>query len=235
MRKSAKKQQSQVQTIRRTVSSRNVTQDSGNIINIWKGCRWFYRQCRRTFCYFLRPDFKKFLFGKLHLCPSIHRPVPIDKVFCTRCMLCLLQICYYPLLLGALMPLHSTAGVPNLGYMYPWGCICLSEGPTSTFKFSSLTVAVWWNVLLLSTMIDEEIFQDETILALQGRYLDPISALKQPKGIVKYSGAIPPSDLALFRLVWFTGRRRQYHSWTYIRFSFPNNSVPIALGIYLGL
>jgi len=23
---------------------------------------------------------------------------------------------------------HSRAGVPNLGYMYPWGYICLSEG-----------------------------------------------------------------------------------------------------------
>ena len=35
-------------------------------------------------------------------------------------------------------------------------------------------------------MIDEEIFQGETILALQGRYLDPISALKQAKDIFKY-------------------------------------------------
>jgi len=70
-------------------------------------------------------------------------------------------------------------------------------------------------------MIDEEIFQGETILALQGCYLDPISALKQAKDISKYSGAIPPSDLTLFRLVWFTGRRRQYHNWTYIGFSFP--------------
>ena len=59
-------------------------------------------------------------------------------------------------------------------------------------------------------MIDEEIFQGETILAVQGRYLDPISALKQAKDIFKYSGAIPPSGLALFRLVWFTGRRRRY-------------------------
>ena len=70
-------------------------------------------------------------------------------------------------------------------------------------------------------MIDEEIFQGETILALQGRYLDPISALKQAKDIFKYSGAISPSDLALFRLMWLTGRRRQCHNWTYIRFGFP--------------
>jgi len=70
-------------------------------------------------------------------------------------------------------------------------------------------------------MIDEEFFQDETILALQGRYLDSISALKQAKNIFKHSGAIPPSDLTLFHLVWFTGRRRQYHTWTYIRFGFP--------------
>jgi len=70
-------------------------------------------------------------------------------------------------------------------------------------------------------MIDEEIFQDEMILALQTRYLDPISALKQAKDIFKYSGTITPPDLSLFRLVWFTGRGRQYHNWTYIRFGFP--------------
>jgi len=45
MRKSAKKQQSQVQTIQRTVSSRNVTQDNGNINNFWKDCCWFCLQC----------------------------------------------------------------------------------------------------------------------------------------------------------------------------------------------
>jgi len=71
MRKSAKKQQSQVQTIQRIVSSRNVTQDSGNINNFWKGSRCFFRQRLRTFCYFLRPDSRKWLFGKLRLCPSI--------------------------------------------------------------------------------------------------------------------------------------------------------------------
>jgi len=69
--------------------------------------------------------------------------------------------------------------------------------------------------------MDEEIFQDETILALQGRHLDPITALKQAKDIFKCSGAIPPLVLALFRLVWFTGRGRHYHNWTYIRFGFP--------------
>jgi len=45
MRKSAKKQQSQIQTIQRTVTSRNVTQDNGNINNFWKGNRCFCRQC----------------------------------------------------------------------------------------------------------------------------------------------------------------------------------------------
>jgi len=70
-------------------------------------------------------------------------------------------------------------------------------------------------------MVDKEIFQGETILALQGGHLDPISALKQAKEIFKCSGAILPLDLALFRLVWFMGRGRQYHNWTYIRFDFP--------------
>jgi len=72
MRKSAKKQQSQVQTIQRTVTSRNVTQDNGNINKSGKGGRWFAvtRQCLRTY-YFLRTESRKWMFGKLHLCPSI--------------------------------------------------------------------------------------------------------------------------------------------------------------------
>jgi len=74
---------------------------------------------------------------------------------------------------------------------------------------------------LLSTTMNEEIFKNETIIAFQCRYLDPISALKQAKDIFKYSGAVPLPDLALFRIVWFTGRGRPYHNWTYIRFSFP--------------
>jgi len=68
--KSAKKHQSQFQTIQRTVTSRNVIQDNANINNFWKGSRWFCRQCLRTYYYFLRPSVK-WLFGKLHLCPSI--------------------------------------------------------------------------------------------------------------------------------------------------------------------
>jgi len=79
----------------------------------------------------------------------------------------------------------------------------------------------WWNILLLSTTMNKEIFQDETILALQGRQLDPITALRQAKDIFKYRGAMPPSNLALFRLISFTGKGRHYHNWTYIRFSFP--------------
>jgi len=41
MRILAKNQQSQIQTIQRTVTSRNVTQDNGNIHKFWKGSRWF--------------------------------------------------------------------------------------------------------------------------------------------------------------------------------------------------
>jgi len=90
MKKSAKKQQSQVQMIQRTVTSRNVTQDNIKINKFWKGSRWFCPQSLRTF-YFLWPESRKWLFGKLHLCYLKHRPVPIDQVFCARCMLCLLQ------------------------------------------------------------------------------------------------------------------------------------------------
>ena len=43
----------------------------------------------------------------------------------------------------------------------------------------------WWNVLLLSTVMNEEIFQNETIIALRGRHLDLISALRQAKDIFK--------------------------------------------------
>jgi len=71
MRKSAKKQQSQVQTVKRTVTGRKESQDNGKINDFWKGSRWFYRQCLWTFCYFLWPESRKWLFGKLHLCPSI--------------------------------------------------------------------------------------------------------------------------------------------------------------------
>jgi len=70
MRKSAKKKY-KIQTIQRTVTCRNVTQDNGNTNNFWKGNHWFCRQCLRTFCYFLRPESRKWLFGKLHLRQSI--------------------------------------------------------------------------------------------------------------------------------------------------------------------
>jgi len=84
MRKSAKKQQSQVQTIQRTVTCKNVTEDNGNINNFWKASRWFCRQCLKTFCYFLRPESRKWLFGKIHLWLSILTQtsrLPIDQVF----------------------------------------------------------------------------------------------------------------------------------------------------------
>jgi len=71
MRKSGKKQQSQVQTIQRTVTGRITTHDNDNTNNFWKGSRWFCRQYLMTVCYFLRPESIKWLFGKLHLCPSI--------------------------------------------------------------------------------------------------------------------------------------------------------------------
>jgi len=41
MKKTTKIQQSQVQTIQRTVTNRNKTQDNGNINKFWKGSCWF--------------------------------------------------------------------------------------------------------------------------------------------------------------------------------------------------
>jgi len=67
MRKLAKKQQSQAQTIQRTATSTNVIQDNGNINYFLKDSRWFCRQCLRTFRYFLRPESRIWQFGKLHL------------------------------------------------------------------------------------------------------------------------------------------------------------------------
>jgi len=66
MKKSAKKQQSHVPTIQRTITSKK-----RNINNLWKGSRWFIRQCLRSFYYFLRPERRKCLFRVLHLCRSI--------------------------------------------------------------------------------------------------------------------------------------------------------------------
>jgi len=92
MRKSAIKQQSQVQTMQRTVPSRNATQGNGNINNFWKGSRWFCLQCLRTFCHFLRQNQENgCLEDYIRVRAFKQRPIPIDQVFCTRCMLCLLQ------------------------------------------------------------------------------------------------------------------------------------------------
>jgi len=45
IRNSAKKQQSQVQTIQKTTTSRNVTEDNVKMYNFWKGSCWFCCQC----------------------------------------------------------------------------------------------------------------------------------------------------------------------------------------------
>jgi len=50
-------------------------------------------------------------------------------------------------------------------------------------------------------MFIEEVLHNETILALQGRPLDPISALRQAEDIFDYSGALLPPDNVTFRLV----------------------------------
>jgi len=47
-------------------------------------------------------------------------------------------------------------------------------------------------------MFIEEVLRNETILALQGRRLDPISALREAEDIFDYSGALLPPDNATF-------------------------------------
>ena len=78
-------------------------------------------------------------------------------------------------------------------------------------------------IMYLPSVLDvEEILQKETILALQGRRLDPISALQQAQDIFDYRGALLPLDNAAFRLVWFTGMERWYHNQVYIWFEYPS-------------
>jgi len=74
---------------------------------------------------------------------------------------------------------------------------------------------------LPSSMFIEEVLHNETILALQGRRLDPISALRQAEDIFDYTGALLPPDNATFRLIWFTGREQRYHNRICIRFEYP--------------
>ena len=81
------------------------------------------------------------------------------------------------------------------------------------------------NMYQSSILNAEEIFQDETVLALsrhrQGRRLDPVSALRQAEDIFNDSGALLPPENATFRLVWFLGRDRWYYNEVYIRFEYP--------------
>ena len=65
----------------------------------------------------------------------------------------------------------------------------------------------------------ENAFYNETILALWG--LDPRFALEQARAIFDASRAPLPPANAAFRLVWFLGKRRPYHTRSYIRFNFP--------------
>jgi len=110
MRKSVKKYQSQVQTIQRTVPSRNTTQANRNINNFWKCSLWFCIQCLSTFCYFLQQNQEN---GCLENCICVRafkrRPVPIDQVLCTR-MLCLLQSWQFQL---AALPMQTIQRAQN--------------------------------------------------------------------------------------------------------------------------
>jgi len=94
MRKSARKKQSQVQTIQRTVTVLAETElkitviqtTSGKVVagfavNAWGPFVVSYEQNQENVCL------------ENYICVRAlkHQPVPIDQVFCTHCMLCLLQ------------------------------------------------------------------------------------------------------------------------------------------------
>jgi len=83
----------------------------------------------------------------------------------------------------------------------------------------------------LSSALDiDGILRNETILALQGRRLDPISALRQAEDIFDYSGALLPPNNAVFRMVWFLGRDLHYHHRVYIRYEYP---IPDPLRVHV--
>ena len=92
MRNSAKKQQSQVQTIQRAVHSRNATQDNGNINNFWKGSRLAFNVWGPFVVSYDR-------IKKMAVCKTtfVSEHLNTDQfpltnwVLCTCCMLCLLQ------------------------------------------------------------------------------------------------------------------------------------------------
>jgi len=75
--------------IYRAVTSRSATQDHYNINEIWKGNCWF--SVDAFFISYDRNQENNCL--ENHICVGAfkHRPVPINHVLCTRCMLCLLQ------------------------------------------------------------------------------------------------------------------------------------------------
>jgi len=83
MRKSEENQQSHTQTIQITVTSRNVTGKAvvAFVVNPWDTFAIYYDQNQENACL------------ENYICVRVlkHRPVPIHQVFCTRCMLCLLQ------------------------------------------------------------------------------------------------------------------------------------------------
>jgi len=80
---------------------------------------------------------------------------------------------------------------------------------------------MYWSSILNA----KEIFQDEAVLALsrhgQGRWLDPVSALRQAEETFNHSGALLPPNNATFWLVWFLGRDRWYYNEVYIWFGYP--------------
>jgi len=81
----------------------------------------------------------------------------------------------------------------------------------------------------------EEAFHAKTILALQGRYVDPFFALPQAKAIFKAGRAQRPPANNTFRLVWFLGKNITTIVPTSDSiFLSRSRSTPTTLGIGLG-
>jgi len=86
MRKSTKKQP-QVQMIQRTVTSRNVILNNGNIKKFWEGSCWFAINAWGPFIFYNHNQENGCLENYKCVQAFKHRPGPIDQVLCTRCML----------------------------------------------------------------------------------------------------------------------------------------------------
>ena len=183
MRKSVKKQQSQVRKIQRTVTSRNVTQINSNINNFWKGSRWFCRHCLKAFVISYNQNQENGCLEN-YICVRVfkHRPIPNDQTFCTRHMLCLCQSRQFQLtaLPGQTMQrVQNTKSIISLTCSFKHAHICINTNTkalclkrnsmTSSMKFTFdvLTLAANSRFFIFALTISSDESQSKAQINLQ--------------------------------------------------------------------